>query len=269
MASFKSWSEKQSRPYQLVLWHTHYPGQWIPPESDAETQAPCDCAGDALFLNRVEAIAKNNNPNEAIVVADNTIEFTDALDLEAKIEAVNNRNSLEAAMMPNDGYLTPDQRTNLLILGPAAQRFWGNEQIKDIFGSQDEKAEDALDAMFSAHRTPDVAPKTDMYEKDWTESDFLDWTRRAAWEPTESEHHERTTLNAGATLPDLYKAAMFLLRNGQVHVADDIPLMIYRVENRWYWLGMSYNSIGRTVEIRCPDEGEYAIPLPDFCFFLS
>ncbi|MDR0871571.1 MAG: hypothetical protein LBN39_12350, partial [Planctomycetaceae bacterium] len=144
-------------------------------------------------------------------------------------------------------FLAPDE--HIKVLGPPAQRFWGTEQAKGLFESPEENIEEVLPAIFAAVSNPDAVPKINHYEKDWTETDFLDWVGRTTWtlkEPTSL--HESTALGCGAELPDLYQAAMFILRNGSVQMAGDVPLMTYPVNRRLYWLEMSYCLVNRTLD---------------------
>jgi hypothetical protein len=213
MKSFEFWRRKQNRPYQLVLWHTHFPGRFTPPQVAKGGPLPFDCQTN-LLEKQIEAIAKNYNPDEPVFLADDSFVFTDDFDLEPFIEQ---------AMQPNSGIVLAG---NAWVLNPSMQRLIGN-----------------IDADLNGER----------FEKDWTQADFLGWVGRTTWTfaktYAETAPHEYAVLGKPNTeLADLYKATMFILRNGFVRMFYQTPFMSYEVENRIYWTYISYEGINRTLE---------------------
>lgn len=215
MTTFESWRQKQVRPeqYQLVLWHTHFFRRFIPPSLPEGRPLPMDCEANA-DLKRVEAIVKNYNACEPIVVADPSFEFHDDLVLEP---------FLEQAMQPDSSIVMAD---NAWVVGPSMQRHFV-EQNADYIDQQ--------------------------YEKDWTEADFCDWVERTTWTfaktYAKTSPHEYAVLGKPNTeLHDLYRATMFILRNGFVQMYYRTPFMAYEVGNRRYWSYFSYGLINRSLE---------------------
>jgi len=213
MRSFEFWRRKQTRPYRLVLWHTHFPGRYTPP-TDLQSNKPyLDCWVN-LMEKQIEAVAKSFNPNEPVVLADDTFGFDDDFDLEPLIEQT---------MQPDCGVVFAN---NAWVLNPTMQRLIGN-----------------LDA----------DPNCERFEKDWTEADFCDWVGRTTWTfaktYAEKSPHEYAALGKPDTeLSDLYKATMFILRNGFVQMYYQTPFMAYEVNNRRYWSCLSYDLVNRTLE---------------------
>jgi len=211
MKSFEFWRRKQSRPYQLVLWHTHFPWRFMPPAEIPEGQPyPWDSRTN-LFEKQMEAIVKNYDANAPIFLADDSFVFTDNFDLEPFIEQ---------AMQPDSGIVLAD---NAWVFGPQMQKqLAGNTNVE-------------------------------RFEKDWTEADFCDWIDRTTWtfakSYAETAPHEYAVLGKPNTeLLDLYKATMFILRNGFVQMFYQTPFMAYEVNNRRYWSYISYELINRTLE---------------------
>lgn len=219
MKSFEFWRRKRclqddGRSYRLVLWHTHFPWRFTQPLEVPEGQAyPWDCRAN-LFEKQVEAVAKNFDPDEPILLADDSFMFTDSLDLEPFIEQ---------AMRPGGGAVLVN---NALLLNPATQRMFAG-----------------LDAN----------PNAERFEKDWTQEDFRDWINRTTWTfaktYAEKAPHEYAVLGKPNTeLSDLYKATMFILRNGFVQMFYQTPFMSYEIDDRRYWTYMSYDLVNRTLE---------------------
>ena len=216
MKSFEFWRRKQSRDYRLVLWHTHFPWRFIPPMEMPKGQlfpSPWDCKAN-LLEKQVEAIAKNYDPDELVFIADDSFVFTDDFDLEPFIEQ---------AMQPNSGIVLAN---NAWVLNPMVQRLIGGI---------------------------DTDPTGERFEKDWTETDFCEWIDRTTWTfaktYAETAPHEYAVLGKPNTgLPDLYKATMFIMRNGFVQMFYQTPFMSYEVNNRRYWTMMSYDLVNRTPE---------------------
>ena len=179
MKSFEYWRRKQSCSYRLVLWHTHFLWRFMPPQEVPQGEPyPWDCRTN-LFEKQLETIAKNFDANEPIFLADDSFVFTDDLDLESLVEQ---------AMRPGSGVILAN---NAWILNPAIQRqFIGGIDLEH-------------------------------FEKDWTEADFCDWIDQTTWtfvkSYAETAPHEYAVLGKQNTeLEDLYKATMFILRNGYV-----------------------------------------------------
>jgi hypothetical protein len=211
MKSFEFWRRKQNRDYRLVLWHTHYPWRFMPPKEISDMHWDCQTN---LLEKQVEAIAKNYDPNEPVFLADDSFIFTDDFDLEPFIEQ---------AMQPNSGIVLAK---NAWILNPTTQRLIGGI---------------------------DADPNGERFEKDWTEADFCDWIERETWTyaKTYSEiaPHEYAVLGKPNTkLIDLYKATMFIMRNGYVQMFYQTPFCAYEVNNRRYWTYMCYELVNRTLE---------------------
>ena len=210
MKSFEFWRRKQSRRYQLVLWHTHYPWRF--------TEGPAEAWDNRanLFEKQVEAVAKNYSPDEPIFLADDSFVFHDDFDLEPFIEQ---------AMQQNSGIVLAN---NAWILNPTMQRLIGGI---------------------------DADPNLDRFEKDWTEADFCEWIERETWTfaktYAETAPHEYAVVgakNPNTKLIDLYKATMFIMRNGFVQMYYQCPFCAYEVGNRRYWTYISYGLINRTQE---------------------
>jgi hypothetical protein len=216
MKSYEFWRRKHSaagtgREYQLVLWHMHYPWRFMPPKETTDKRWDCEAN---LLEKQVEAVAKNYNPDEPVFLADDGFYFTDDYDLEPFIEQ---------AMQPNSGIVLAG---NAWILNPTMQRLIGGI---------------------------DADPTGERFEKDWTEADFCEWVERETWifakTYAETAPHEYAVLNKSSTgLLDMYKATMFILRNGFVQMFYQTPFMAYEVNNRRYWSYMSCSLINRTLE---------------------
>lgn len=212
MKSFEFWRRKQSREYQLVLWHTHFPGGFVPPENIQDgKELPMDCRAN-LFEKQIEAVVKNCSPTKPIVLTDASFVFADDFDFTPFVEE---------AMQSKTGFV---QANNLCVFAPAAQLL----------------IVDTLD------------PTGNRFEKDWTEADFIDWTQRTTWTfaktYAETAPHEYAVLGKPNTeLANLYKATMFILRNGYVEMFYQTPFMSYTVENRRYWSCGSYDLVNRTL----------------------
>jgi len=214
--SFEFWRRKQSRDYRLVLWHTHFPWRFQPPTNVPKGQPlPLDCQAN-LLEKQVEAIAKNYDPDEPVFIADDSFVFTDDLDLEPFIDQ---------AMQPNSGIVLAG---NAWVLNPTMQRVIGGI---------------------------DADPAGERFEKDWTEADFCEWIERETWTfaktYAETAPHEYAVVSErypNTTLTDLYKATMFILRNGFVQMFYQTPFFSYEVNNRRYWSCGSYYLINRTPE---------------------
>ena len=175
--------------------------------------SPWDCKAN-LLEKQVEAIAKNYDPDELVFIADDSFVFTDDFDLEPFIEQ---------AMQPNSGIVLAN---NAWVLNPMVQRLIGGI---------------------------DTDPTGERFEKDWTETDFCEWIDRTTWTfaktYAETAPHEYAVLGKPNTgLPDLYKATMFIMRNGFVQMFYQTPFMSYEVNNRRYWTMMSYDLVNRTPE---------------------
>lgn len=213
MKSFEFWRRKQSCPYQLVLWHTHFPERFTPPTISDGQPLPMDCCAN-LFEKQIEAIAKNFSDNEPILLADDSFVFTNDFDLEPFIEL---------AMQTGTGIV---HAKNAWILNPTMQRMVGGL---------------------------DTDPNGERFEKDWTESDFFDWIGRTTWTfaktYAETSPHEYAVLGKPNTeLHDLYMATMFILRHGFVQMYYQTPFMAYEIDNRRYWSYMSYGLINRSLQ---------------------
>jgi len=214
MKAFEYWRRKQSRSYRLVLWHTHYPWRFIPPTDVPEGKPyPPDCRAN-LLEKQVEAIAKNYDPEVPIFLADDSFIFTDDFNLEPFIEQ---------AMLPGSGIVLAG---SAWVLNPAVQRIIGGI---------------------------DADPTGERFEKDWTEADFCDWIDRTTWTfaktYAETAPHEYAVLGKPNTeLTDMYKATMFIMRNGFVQMYYQTPFFAYEVNNRRYWTCMSYDLVNRTPE---------------------
>ena len=219
MKSFEFWRRKRcaaeaGRDYRLVLWHTHYPWRFMPPKEIPEPY-PWDSRTN-LLEKQVEAIAKNYDPNEPVFIADDSFVFTDNVDLEPLIEQ---------AMQPNSGIVLAG---NAWILNPTMQRLIGGI---------------------------DADPTGERFEKDWTEADFCEWIERETWTfaktYADTAPHEYAVVSErhpNTKLIDLYKATMFIMRNGYVQMYYQTPFCAYEVGNRRYWTYMSYGLINRTQE---------------------
>lgn len=214
MKAFEFWRRKQVRPYRLVLWHTHFPGRFVPPTTVPEGQPyPRDCRAN-LLEKQVEAVAKNYSSDEPVFLTDDSFLFADDFDLEPFIEQ---------SMQPGSGIVTAK---NAWILNPNMQRVIGN-----------------------IDRNTD----NERFEKDWTEADFVDWIDRTTWTfaktYADTSPHEYAVLGKpDTTLADLYMATMFILRNGFVQMYYTTPFMAYEVGNRRYWSYASYNLVNRSLE---------------------
>jgi hypothetical protein len=215
MKSFEFWRRKRTaetgREYRLVLWHTHYPWRFMPPKEISDKH--WDCRTN-LLEKQVEAIAKNYDANEPVFLADDSFVFTDDFDLEPFIEQ---------ATKPNSGIVLAN---NAWVLNPTMQRLIGGI---------------------------DTDPTGERFEKDWTEADFCEWINRETWTfaktYAETAPHEYAVLGKPNTeLLDLYKATMFIMRNGYVQMYYQTPFCAYEVGNRRYWTYMSYDLINRTPE---------------------
>lgn len=213
MKSFEYWRRKQGSNDQLVLWHTHFPNSFIPPVNVPKGEGePMDCRAN-LFDKQMEAVMKNSHPTEPIVLTDSSFVFTDDFDLTTLVEKT---------MQSKSGFV---QANNLCIFSPTVQQL----------------VADTAD------------PTGERFEKDWTETDFIDWTNRTTWTfaktYAETAPHEYAVLGKPNTeLVDLYKATMFILRNGYVEMFYQTPFMSYTVKNRRYWSCGSYDLINRTLE---------------------
>ena len=212
MKSFEFWRRKQSREYRPVLWHTHFPGGFIPPAEIPKDQ-PWECQANH-FEKQVEAVAKNYDPDEPIFLVDDSFVFADDFDLEPYIEQ---------AMKPGSGIVLVN---NAWVLNPTVQRLIGGI---------------------------DADPHCERFEKDWTEADFCEWAERTTWTfaktYAETAPHEYAVLGKPKTeLVDLYKATMFIMRNGFVQMFYQCPFFAYEVNNRRYWTCISYDLINRTQE---------------------
>lgn len=218
MKSFEFWRRKQSRDYRLVLWHTHYPWRFMPPTEIPEGQPyPWDCRAN-LLEKQVEAVAKNYDPDEPILLADDSFVFTDDFDLEPFIDK---------AMQPSSGIVLAG---NAWVLNPTMQRLIGN-----------------------INAAPTVERFTEITDGDWTETDFCEWIDRTTWTfaktYAETAPHEYAALSkANSTLLDLYRATMFIMRNGFVQMYYQTPFFAYVVGNRRYWTYMSYDLVNRTLD---------------------
>lgn len=214
MKSFEYWRRKRKKSHQLVLWHTHFPERFTrPPEIPEGQPDPFDCRAN-LLEKQIEAVTKNYNPDEPILLADDSFVFTDEFDLERLAEQ---------AMRPGSGIVLAP---NAWILNPGMQRVLGNL---------------------------DGDPDGERFEKDWTEDDFVDWAYRTTWTfaktYAEKAPHEYAALGKPNTeLFDLYKATMFILHNGYVEMFYQTPFMSYTVEKRRYWTYSSYDLVNRTLE---------------------
>ena len=214
MKSFEFWRRKQGRECRLVLWHTHYPWRFMPPTAIPEGQPyPWDSRAN-LLEKQIESIAKNYDANEPVLLADDSFVFFDSFDLEPFIDQ---------AMQPGTGVVLAN---NALVLNPTMQRLIGGI---------------------------DADPNGERFEKDWTEADFCEWIDRTTWTfaktYAETAPHEYAALSKGnSTLPDLYKATMFIMRNGFVQMYYQTPFFAYVVNNRRYWTYMSYDLVNRTLE---------------------
>jgi len=209
MKSFEFWRRKQTRPYQLVLWHTHFHGCFTPPNVPEGQPLPMDCEAYSE-TKRIEAIAKNYNASEPIVVADSSFEFTDDLDLEPYIEQ---------AMRPGSNIKIAN---NAWVLGPHMQQLVGNPNCERF-------EKDWTEADFC----------------EWIER--TTWTFAKTY--AETSPHEYAVLGKPNTeLHDLYMATMFILRNGFVQMYYQTPFMAYETGNRRYWSYMSYDLVNRTLE---------------------
>ena len=210
MKSFEFWRRKQNRAYQLVLWHTHFPGRFTPPE---ERPLPPDCRAN-LLEKQIEAVAKNYSPNEPLFLADNSFMFTDDFDLEPFIEQ---------AMRPGIG-VVPAQ--NALILNPNVQRLWGG-----------------IDAEPNGKRFETDWTVEDF--RDWISR--TTWTFAKTYADT-SPHEYAVLGKPNTELADLYQATMFILRNGFVLMYYTTPFMVYEIDNRRYWSYISYGLVNRSLE---------------------
>jgi len=213
MKSYEFWRRKQSRDYRLVLWHTHFPWRFIPPTVPEGQPYPWDCQAN-LLEKQVEAIAKNYDSTEPVFLADDSFVFTDDFDLEPFIEQ---------AMQPNSGIVLAG---NAWVLNPTMQRLIGGI---------------------------DADPAGERFEKDWTEADFCEWIDRTTWTfaktYADKAPHEYAVIGKPNTeLIDLYKATMFIMRNGFVQMFYKTPFCAYEVGNRRYWSCLTYELINRTQE---------------------
>jgi hypothetical protein len=219
MKSFEFWRRKYctaetGRDYRLVLWHTHYPWRFMPPTEIPEGEPyPWDCRAN-LLEKQVEAIAKNYDADEPVFLADDSFVFYDNFDLEPLIEQ---------AMQPNTGIVLAN---NAWVLNPTMQRLIGGI---------------------------DADPTGERFEKEWAEADFCEWVDRTTWTfaktYADTSPHEYAALSkSNSTLLDLYKATMFIMRNGFVQMYYHVPFCAYVVNNRRYWTYMSYDLVNRSLE---------------------
>lgn len=205
MKFFELWRVKQQRLFQLVLWHTHFPHRFTPPNLLSPLCFDCEAN---LFEKQREAIVKNYTPNEPIIIADDSHFFDDNFDFEPLIEK---------AMQPESGIVF-------------AQKAWIlNPKMQQAFGDISE------------------------FEKEWTEADFVNWISATTWTfaktYAETSPHEYAVFGKPNTeLSDLYKATMFILRNGFVQMYYQTPFMAYEVGNRRYWADCCYNIVNRSLE---------------------
>lgn len=227
MKYFEAWRLKQRREYRLVLWHTHYPGRFLPP-----TQMPDDGAipfdgRPNLFGKQLEAIAKNVTPDEPILLADDSFFFADDFDLEPFIEGSKK---------------TPER------IIPVGGAWLLSPQMQQFFAARGDSA-----ARSEPTESAESGDKVAFEDADWTEADFLAWAERTNWIFAETyaktaPHEYAVRPRSNTTLEELYHATMFILRNGFVQMFYQTPFMAYQVANRRYWSCGGYDLINRTLE---------------------